>query len=123
MKLSDALAGLAALGHETRLRAFRDLVAAGTEGRTVGNLRERLNVPAATLTAHLNVLRHAGLVSDSREGRSIHVTANYKAMNQLIDYLTENCCEGSGGCGPAPVCPSPKAKKTKVHAQFRGAVK
>src|SRR5690606_30996765 len=57
MESAQALATLAALGHETRLAAFRTLVQAGPEGLPVGALRERLGTAPATLTAHLNVLR------------------------------------------------------------------
>jgi hypothetical protein len=60
----------------------------------VGELREHLDLPPATLSAHLNVLRSAGLVLDQREGRVIRVRANYERMNALIAYLTENCCAG-----------------------------
>ena len=60
----DALSALRALGQEHRLAAYRVLVEAGPDGLAVGELRERLDIPAATLTAHLNVLRGAGLVGD-----------------------------------------------------------
>jgi DNA-binding transcriptional ArsR family regulator len=104
MEMNSALASLAALGHESRLRAFRHLVEAGPQGMPVGELRENLVLPAATLTAHLNVLRSAGLVTDEREGRVIRVRANYERMNALIAYLTENCCGGSGACDAVPAC-------------------
>lgn len=97
----EALTALRALGQEHRLAAFRALVEAGTDGLAVGELRERLVVPAATLTAHLNVLRSAGLVGDVREGRVIRVRADYARMNGLIAYLTENCCAGAS-CAPEP---------------------
>lgn len=100
--MTTTLASLAALGHESRLRAFRHLVEAGLDGMPVGELRDHLELPAATLTAHLNVLRGAGLVTDQREGRVIRVRANYERMNALIAYLTENCCAGTGTCGPVP---------------------
>ena len=76
-------------------------------------LRERLDVPAATLTAHLNVLRQAALVEDEREGRVIRVRANYPRMNALLGYLTENCCRGDAACSPNQPCkPSrPGAKR------------
>lgn len=92
----DALSSLRALGQEHRLAAYRALVEAGPNGLAVGELRERLDIPAATLTAHLNVLRSAALVSDVREGRVIRVRADYGRMNGLIAYLTENCCAGAG---------------------------
>jgi DNA-binding transcriptional ArsR family regulator len=104
MNTDTALAALRALGQEHRLAAFRALVEAGPDGLAVGELRDRLALPPATLTAHLNVLRGAGLVADAREGRVIRVRAAYDRMNALVDYLTENCCRGTAcdtACGPA----------------------
>ena len=105
-----ALSALAALGHATRLSAYRQLVQAGPDGLSVGELRERLDLPPATLTAHLNVLRAAGLVRDQREGRAIRVRADYARMNALLAYLTENCCAGAE-CAPASTTCTPKPKK------------
>jgi len=95
LKTDAALAALSALSHRHRLAAFRALVAAGPAGMAVGELRERVGIPPATLSAHLNGLRAAGLVSDLREGRSIRVSADFGQMNALLGYLTENCCEAS----------------------------
>ena len=108
MKASDATIALNALSHETRLAAFRKLVQAGPDGMPVGELRDRLGVPAATMTAHLNVLRAARLVSDEREGRVIRMRANYARMNALVAYLTENCCAGQSGCAPTVACKPPR---------------
>lgn len=99
MNPSEAVATLAALAQANRLAAFRQLVQAGPAGLTVGVLRERLGVPAATLTAHLNQLRRAGLIGDTREGRAIRVRADFARMDALLAYLTENCCGGTP-CGP-----------------------
>ena len=66
----------------------------------VGELRDELDLPAATLTAHLNQLRAAGLVKDEREGRVIRIRADYDRMNSLVGFLTENCCGGKP-CAPA----------------------
>jgi DNA-binding transcriptional ArsR family regulator len=112
MKTADALAALNALSHESRLAAFRALVEAGPDGMAVGALRERLDLAPATLTAHLNVLRAAALVTDEREGRVIRLRANYARMNGLLAYLTENCCAGTAECGPASSC-TPRKKGTK----------
>ncbi|GAB3352054.1 ArsR/SmtB family transcription factor [Lysobacter tyrosinilyticus] len=112
METTTALAALAALSHESRLAAFRQLVQTGPDGLSVGELRERLDLPPATLSAHLNVLRAAALVEDQREGRVIRVRANYGQMNALLAYLTENCCAGTVGCGPASVC-MPRKKGAK----------
>ena len=103
MKTAAALAALSALSHESRLAAFRQLVQVGPSGLAVGELRERLKLPAATLSAHLNVLRAARLVANEREGRVIRIRANYEQMNALLAYLTENCCAGLP-CGPTSPC-------------------
>jgi DNA-binding transcriptional ArsR family regulator len=105
------LLALRALGHASRLSAYRALIQIGPDGLPVGALREQLDLPPATLSAHLNVLRAAGLVNDAREGRTIRVRADYARMNALIGYLTENCCSGTS-CGPETVC-SPKPARRK----------
>ena len=112
MDTQTALAALNALSHATRLAAYRQLVQAGPEGLSVGDLRDRLDVPPATLTAHHNILRGAGLVADEREGRVIRVRADYARMDALLGYLTENCCAGAADCGPGASC-LPKAKGTR----------
>lgn len=104
METHHALAALNALSHESRLAAFRQLVQAGPDGLSVGELRDRLDLPPATLSAHLNVLRAAALVNDQRQGRVIRVRAHYAQMNALLGYLTENCCAGSIACDPVSAC-------------------
>jgi len=111
MDNAKAVSALSALSHDTRLAAFRQLVQAGPPGLAVGELRDRLALPPATLTAHLNVLRAAGLVGDQREGRVIRVRANYEQMNSLLAFLTENCCQGES-CAPATAC-SPRKPGAK----------
>ena len=111
MKTADALQSLAALSQESRLAAFRKLVQAGKQGMSVGDLRDRIDIPPATLSAHLNVLRAAKLVRDQREGRVIKVSANYTQMNALLAYLTENCCAGDA-CDAGAAC-APRQKGAK----------
>jgi len=110
MKQTSAVEVLKALAHDTRLATYRLLVQAGPGGLAVGEVGERLQLPAPTLTSHLNVLRHAGLVRDAREGRSIRCRADYARMNALLSFLTENCC-GSDTSSCAPACaPQPKRR-------------
>ncbi|MEO6102345.1 MAG: metalloregulator ArsR/SmtB family transcription factor [Pseudoxanthomonas sp.] len=99
MDVSQTVKALRALAHDYRLAAYRALVQAGSGGMTVGELRDELGLPAATLTAHLNQLRAADLVTDEREGRVIRIRADYDRMNGLIGFLTENCCGGKS-CAP-----------------------
>ena len=83
---------LAALGNESRLRIYRLLVRAGYDGLNVGEIQERLGIPASTLSHHIAALRHAELIGQRREGRIINSFANYDNMDGLISYLTEECC-------------------------------
>ena len=99
MDTPQAVKALRALAHDHRLAAYRALVQAGPSGMAVGELREELELPPATLTAHLNQLRAAGLVSDEREGRVIRIRADYGLINGLVGFLTENCC-GGRSCAP-----------------------
>ncbi len=104
MKRLEAVAALAALAQSTRLDVFRLLVQSGADGMAAGLIGERLGLPGPTLSFHLNQLRHAGLVTFRRESRSLIYAAEYDAMNALLAYLTENCCQGdAAACGPGAI--------------------
>jgi ArsR family transcriptional regulator len=109
MKKLNVIAALGALAQETRLDIFRMLVQKGPEGLPAGEIGNRLAQPSPTMSFHLNQLRFAGLISSRRVSRSIIYSANFKAMNDLLSYLAENCCggrtelcdtTGAAGCGP-----------------------
>lgn len=100
MDTKHAVASLAALAQEHRLGAYRELVQAGPTGVPAGELAERLGIPANTLSFHLKALSHAGLVESRHEGRYIYYSASFAAMNELLDYLSANCCRGRP-CRPA----------------------
>ena len=105
MQEPDVVKSLAALAQEVRLRVFRALVVAGTDGLTPGILAERLDVASNTLSFHLKELVHSGLISQQRHGRHLVYRASFATMNQLLSYLTENCCQGSACQSPvAPLC-------------------
>ena len=121
MDKTHALAALAALSQENRLDVFRLLVQAGPEGLPAGRLAHALDLAPSALTFHFDRLRDAGLVTVRREGRSMIYAAQYDAMNALLAYLTENCCQGSSAtCAPQSCAPraskSARAKRTKVPA-------
>ena len=108
----DAVAALRALAQDSRLAAYRALVQAGPDGLAVGDLGQRLKLPGATLTNHLNVLRRAGLVRDVREGRSIRCRTDYARMNALLAFLTEKCC-GNDAAACAPACAPTRRRKRR----------
>ena len=104
MKKSSVISALSALAQETRLDVFRLLVQKGPGGLPAGEIGGRLGQPSPTLSFHLNQLRLAGLVTSRRASRSIIYSANFKGMNDLLSYLTENCCGGRPElCSPAAV--------------------
>lgn len=103
------VAALAALAQDNRLDVFRLLVQAGPEGMPAGAVAEALELAPNTLTFHFDRLRHAGLVTVRREGRSMIYAARYDSMRKLLTFLTENCCQGT--CAPPARTPSRPAKK------------
>jgi ArsR family transcriptional regulator, arsenate/arsenite/antimonite-responsive transcriptional repressor len=119
METKTARLGLAGLAHDTRLAIFRLLVPAGPEGLPAGVLGERLGLAPATLSFHLKGLWHAGLVSQRRAGRMLYYAADYTVINDLVAYLTENCCEGAA-CLPAvtssskPTAPANRASRKPI---------
>ena len=114
MEKTDAVTALGALAQDNRLDVFRLLVQAGPEGMPAGAVAEALNLAPNTLTFHFDRLRTAGLVTVRREGRSMIYAARYETMNDLLGFLTENCC-GGVSCAPAVAC-KPARKRIKIPA-------
>lgn len=120
MERTVAIAALGALAQETRLDIFRLLVQQGPEGMAAGQIGERLGLAPPTLSFHLNQLRFAGLVAHRRESRSIVYRANFQAMNELLGYLTENCCGGRPEiCAPASCAPERLSKSKALKSKRR----
>ena len=122
MQETDIVASLAALAQPMRLRVFRELVIAGGAGLTPGAMSEHLEVPAATLSFHLKGLLHAGLVTQERASRNLIYRANFEQMNEVLGYLTENCCQGkscsvdSTSCKPSRPIAAATPRRTTHEA-------
>jgi len=116
MKNTNAVSALAALAQENRLDVFRLLVQAGPDGLPAGRVSTALKLAPNTLTFHFDRLRDAGLVTVRREGRSMIYAARFEIMNDLISFLTENCCQGAAdACTPAICKPAkPSRRKERV---------
>ena len=99
MDQNGAIAALGALAQDTRLALFRLLVTAGPAGLSAGTIAERLGVAPSSLSFHLQQLLHGGLVTQRRLSRQLIYAAEYGAMNELLAYLTENCCGRGTSCG------------------------
>jgi ArsR family transcriptional regulator len=100
VETSQAIEALAALAQDTRLKVFRLLVEAGPEGLAAGRIGEQLGLPPATLSFHLAQLARAGLAQSRQDGRFVIYSADFQNMNELVGYLTDNCCAGRS-CAPA----------------------
>ena len=95
METTHALQSLSALAQESRLSIFRLLIQAGSAGMAAGAIGEALDLPPATLSFHLAGLTRAGLAKSRQVGRFVFYSADYAAMNALVGFLTENCCQGA----------------------------
>lgn len=101
MEEQSVVKALAALSQSHRLRIFRALVVVGQAGLTPGRIAEDLGIPAATLSFHLKELVNAGLLTQERSSRNLIYRADFGRMNELLAYLTENCCQGEAYLDPA----------------------
>lgn len=109
MKTPAIISALAALAHEHRLAIFRLLVEKGPEGLPAGEIAERIGLVPSSLTFHLQHLARAGLLKQRRVGRQLFYATDFGVMNELVGYLTENCC-GGAGCAPAS---APRRRKAR----------
>ena len=94
MDLAITAKRLASLGHENRLELFQLLVQAGPNGMTIGELQAALDRPASTVAFHLRELVSADLVKQEKEGRMVRCRANYPALNEVLQFVHQRCCQG-----------------------------
>jgi DNA-binding transcriptional ArsR family regulator len=106
----EATLAFGALGHETRLNIFRLLVQRANAGVTPSEIIELLGIPAATLSFHLKELSHANLIQSTRDGRQLIYRPRFEFVDQLVSFLSENCCNGEP-CAISPVVVAPSRHK------------
>lgn len=109
--IGQAVKSLNALAQESRLKAFRLLVGAGEQGMAAGEISDELNVPPATLSFHLKELASAGLVNQTKDGRSVIYSLNVEAIGALMEFLMQDCCQGR----PELCRPKPSGRARKVR--------
>ncbi|MDD4933553.1 MAG: metalloregulator ArsR/SmtB family transcription factor [Methylacidiphilaceae bacterium] len=120
MRTRQAVEVLAALGQETRLDIFRHLIQAGPAGLPAGEIAARLKVPLATLSFHLQHLKHARLARSQKRGKLVIYSANFTTVDRLIGYLLHDCCgrprTGLEVCGEAARESKPASKSVSGEA-------
>ena len=92
LALEEAAQGFAAVGSEPRLDVLLTLVRAGTDGLTVGEIQERVGLPASTLAHHLRFLAAGGLIEQERQGRTVINRAAFERIEDLAGFLLRECC-------------------------------
>jgi len=113
MKPLTAVKSLGALAHEHRLAIYRLLIKQGPEGLPAGVVGNRVGLTPSSLTFHLQALQRAGLIKQARLGRQLFYSADFAAMNDLVGYLTDECCVESAACVPS-CAPAHKPKSSKA---------
>src|SRR3954462_8786348 len=111
MQLPLAVDALSALAHGSRLAVFRLLVRAGPDGMAAGEIAREIGALPNTLSSHLTILAHAGLIQSRRDGRSIVYSADFEQMRALLGFLIADCCGGrpeicGSLAGVSACCPS-----------------
>lgn len=94
MDKRSTIEALNALAHDTRMDVFRLLIKSGAEGMAAGDIAGALNVRQNTMSANLAVLARSGLISATRDGRSIIYRADLEGLRGLLSFLMEDCCGG-----------------------------
>jgi DNA-binding transcriptional ArsR family regulator len=107
MKNSEAVSAFVALGQESRLNVFRLIVQRGDSGLTPSQIIEKLGIPNATLSFHLKELYQSNLITVERQSRNLIYRPNAKLVQNLSEFLLENCCGGK------PCLPVKSPKKVK----------
>jgi len=90
----------AALGAEPRLEILRLLLSAHPAGMIAGEVQEELEIPASTLSHHLEKLKQVGLVNVRRVGTFLWYSANTDALREVLGFLYEECCTRSRAVAP-----------------------
>lgn len=106
METKSVLAALAAIAQESRLAVFRLLVQVGPDGVAASKIAEQLDLAPSSLSFHLKELSHANLIVGRQEGRFVIYSANFETMNDVIAFLTDNCCAGQS-CSTSPAVCAP----------------
>ncbi len=98
---------------------MRLLLTAHPRGLVVGDIQEELEIPASTLSHHLDKLKNEELVKVRREGTFLWYTANTEALQEIINFLYAECCTRNKaiepqelvGIGQSPKCGPERTSK------------
>ena len=84
-----------ALGEPVRFRLFSLL--ANSDEVCVCNLTEALKLPQSTVSRHLAILRHSGLVSTRRDGKWMYYQLAPDVPSELLAVIQTDAPDGFEG--------------------------
>ncbi len=93
----------AAIGTDSRLRILRLLLAAHPDGLIVGDIQNELEIPASTLSHHLDKLKNEELVTVERQGTFLWYRANTQTLQALLGFLYSECCTRNKAIKPESI--------------------
>lgn len=85
---------LSTLGHPQRLALFRLLMRRYPDRVPATELAQALGLKPNTLSAYVNALMQAGLISQQRVGTSLRYAIDMNAARETVDYFLHDCCRG-----------------------------
>jgi ArsR family transcriptional regulator, arsenate/arsenite/antimonite-responsive transcriptional repressor len=92
-----------AMGTEPRLRIMRLLLSAHPQGMIAGDISAELDIPASTLSHHLDKLKNEDLVKARREGTFLWYSANSEGLQELLGFLYAECCTRNKAIEPQAI--------------------
>jgi len=102
-QVADFADMMSAMGSEPRLRIMRLLLSAHPAGLVVGDIGNELEIPASTLSHHLDKLKNEKLVTVRREGTYLWYSANTQTLHDLIGFLYAECCTRNQAIEPIKI--------------------
>ena len=100
LRITRSADRFAALGAEPRLAILRLLLSAHPTGMVVGEIQQELEIPASTLSHHLEKLKQVGLVNVRRAGTFLWYSASTDSLREVLGFLYEECCTRSRAVAP-----------------------
>lgn len=94
---------LSAMGTEPRLRIMQLLLTAHPQGMVASEVGAELEIPASTLSHHLEKLKNEDLVRVRREGTYLWYSANADALQDLLGFLYAECCTRNKAVEPQKI--------------------
>ena len=92
MTPETAAASFHSIGSVARLSIVQCLVRAGHDGLSVGEIQARTDIAPSTLSHHIRVLAEAGVIEQSREGRTTVTRAAFAHLEELAAFILSECC-------------------------------